>query len=271
MATSLSQFHFPQSEFRNPLFLNVHYLPQFVSESDLAGSTVIVVDLLRASTTICHALHAGAAAVVPLLEIGDVAVRVQQLGRENVVLGGERGGELIAGFDLGNSPSEYTPDQVFGRTVLFTTTNGTRALLHARIADRVLVGAAVNRAAIAAETQSAHRVDVLCAGTNGIVTREDILAAGAIVDELVRLAGSSHWHLNEWAFAARGEWEELLNGAKSYRCAPGEQLAAELKDTPGGKNLLAIGHELDLVDCAQLDSLAVVPEWDSTTGLITLR
>ena len=98
---------------------------------------------------------------MPLLEIGDVADRVQQLGRANVVLGGERGGDLIAGFDLGNSPIEYTPDQVFGRTVLFTTTNGTRALLHARIAQRVLVGAAVNRAAIAAAAQFAPRVDIL--------------------------------------------------------------------------------------------------------------
>lgn len=251
--------------------LNVHYLPQFVTESDLADSTVIVVDLLRASTTICHALHAGAAAIVPLLEIGDVTDRVRKLGREHVILGGERGGELIEGFDLGNSPSEYTPDQVFGRTVLFTTTNGTRALLHARIAQRVLVGAAVNRAAIAAATQSALRVDILCAGTGGIVTREDILAAGAIVEELLQLSGPDNCQANEWADAAHREWLELLSGARANRCSPSDQLAWELKSTPGGKNLLAIGHEGDLPVCAQLDTLAVIPEWDSITGLITLR
>ncbi|QEG33153.1 2-phosphosulfolactate phosphatase [Bythopirellula goksoeyrii] len=261
----------PQSEFRIPLILNVHYLPQFVAESDLAGSTVIVVDLLRASTTICHALKAGASAVVPLLEIGDVADRVEKLGRENVVLGGERGGELIEGFDLGNSPAEYTPDQVFGRTVLFTTTNGTRALLHSRIAERVFVGAAVNRVAVATAVLSAQRVDILCAGTNGIVTREDILAAGAITDEMLRLSGPDLWQTNEWADSAHREWQELLIGAKANRRSPSEQLAWELKSTPGGKNLLAIGHEEDLRLCAQLDTLAVVPEWDSSTGQITLR
>ena len=264
----------PQSPIRTPhsiMFLNVHYLPQFVAESDLAGSTVIIVDLLRASTTICHALQAGAASVVPLLEIGDVADRVQQFGRENVVLGGERGGELIEGFDLGNSPTEYSPDQVFGRTVLFTTTNGTRALLHARIAERVLVGAAVNRAAIGQSARFAQRVDILCAGTNGIVTREDILAAGAIVDELLRLVKPNVWKTNEWADSAHREWQELLGGARANRRSSSQQLAWELKTTPGGKNLLAIGHEEDLIVCAQLDTLAVVPEWDSTTGQITLR
>ncbi|TWU27849.1 2-phosphosulfolactate phosphatase [Bythopirellula polymerisocia] len=251
--------------------LNVHYLPQFVAESDLADSTVIVVDLLRASTTICFALNSGAAAVVPLLEIGDVADRVQQLGRANVVLGGERGGDLIAGFDLGNSPIEYTPDQVFGRTVLFTTTNGTRALLHARIAQRVLVGAAVNRAAIAAAAQFSPRVDILCAGTGGIVTREDILAAGAIVDELIRNTDAGHWHSNEWADSAHREWQELLSGARANRRSPSDQFAWELQSTPGGKNLLAIGHADDLPTCAQLDTLAVVPEWDIVTEHITLR
>lgn len=251
--------------------LYVHYLPQFVDESDLADSTVIVVDLLRASTTICHALHAGATAVVPLLEVGDVADRVQQLGRENVVLGGERGGEIIAGFDLGNSPLEYTPHEVFGRMVLFTTTNGTRALLHSRIARRVLVGAAVNLAAIAAEAKFATRVDILCAGTGGIVTREDNLIAGGLVAEFLRRSSPKRWQANEWATAAHGEWQELLNGARAFRRSPSEHLAIELRNTPGGRNLIAIGHEEDLAICAQLDSLMVVPEWDSSTGLITLR
>jgi len=143
--------------------LAVHYLPQFVSESELAGSTVVVVDLLRASTTICHALAYGAKCVVPCLEIAETWTRAKQFSRDQIVLGGERGGERIEGFDLGNSPADYTADQVFGRTVLFTTTNGTKALAHARLASRVLIGAAANRATLAETIVAAPQIDILSA------------------------------------------------------------------------------------------------------------
>ena len=129
--------------------LRVHNLPELVDEADLAGSTVVVVDLLRASTTICQALASGAVEVVPFLTI-EKTLAAAAKNRPSVVLGGERGGRRINGFDLGNSPAEYTPAAVGGRRVLLTTTNGTRALHHARLADRIVVGAMVNRSAVAA-------------------------------------------------------------------------------------------------------------------------
>ena len=98
------------------------------------------------------------------------------------MLGGERRGKRIEGFDLGNSPAEYTPEAVGGRRVFITTTNGTRALHHARLARRVVVGAFVNLSAVVASVRDEPRVDILCAGTDGSETREDILAAGAIVE-----------------------------------------------------------------------------------------
>jgi 2-phosphosulfolactate phosphatase len=107
--------------------LSVHNLPSQVAAADLTGSTVIVIDMLRASSTICRALASGAKCVVPLLEIEETLQLGAQLGREYVVLGGERGGTTIDGFDVGNSPNEYTPERVAGKMVLFTTTNGTRA------------------------------------------------------------------------------------------------------------------------------------------------
>jgi len=246
----------------------VHYLPQFVAESDLAGSVVVIVDLLRASTTICQALSAGAKCVVPSVEVDETfakaSAHVQQNGnRSEILLGGERGGERIEGFDLGNSPTDYTADQVFGRTVLFTTTNGTKALAHARLAERVLIGAAINRQAIVEEIATAERIDILCAGTGGKVTREDILAAGAIASQL---AGTT----NEWADAACREWQELLTTARSLDRTPSEQFALELQNTLGGKNLLALGFDDDLPHCAQLDTLDVVPELDRATGQIKL-
>jgi len=242
--------------------LHVHYLPQFVDETELAGSTVIVVDLLRASTTICQALAAGAKCVVPSVEVDETFAKAKQYSRSEIVLGGERGGERIEGFDFGNSPTEYTADQVFGRTVLFTTTNGTRALAHAHLAERTLVGAAVNRSAIAKAVATAERVDILCAGTGGKVTREDILAAGAIASQL----GAST--TNEWSAAACREWTELVNTARALGRRTSEQFAVELRDTLGGRNLLALGYDDDLEFCAQLDMFDVVPEMDRQSGQI---
>src|SRR5215218_3513126 len=113
-------------------YLRVHKLPQAVDREELVGSTVVVVDLLRATSTICQALAAGATEVVPFLEVSQALEAAEKHGRRDIVLGGERGGKRIDGFDLGNSPAEYTPATVGGRRVFFTTTNGTRALDHAR-------------------------------------------------------------------------------------------------------------------------------------------
>ena len=245
--------------------LNVHYLPQFVSESDLADRTVVVIDLLRASTTICFALARGAESVIPFLEVDHVRRAADGLDRQRIVMGGERDGRIIDGFDLGNSPEEYRADEVFGRTVLFTTTNGTRALDHARLAQRVVVAAAVNREAAATAVAQDEHLDILCAGTGGVVTREDVLAAGAVTRSLL---DKSAREMNSWAEASLREWEELVTTAGALGRSPSEQLAEELKTTPGGKNLLAIGQETDLPLCAQLDVLEVVPERDQATGAI---
>lgn len=242
--------------------LSVHYLPQFVPEHDFAGGTVVVIDLLRASTTICHALAAGARDVSPFVEVDDLVRAAEGLDRSLVVLGGERGGERIEGFDLGNSPAEYTADVVFGKRVMFTTTNGTRALEHARLAARVLVGALANLSCVVNAIAQDVDVHLLCAGTAGHVSREDILAAGAISFELTADDRPAR-RLNEAAESARGEWQELLTTARALGRSPDEQLGAELRDTPHGKTLLALGFGDDLPLCAQRDVVDVVPMYDA--------
>jgi 2-phosphosulfolactate phosphatase len=218
----------------------------------LADSVVVVIDLLRASSTICQALAAGATEVVPFLEVNDAlaaaATAAAAGDRAKIVLGGERDGRRIDGFDLGNSPAEYMPQTVAGRRVLLTTTNGTRALWHARLARRVLIGSFVNLSAVAASVQDEPRVDILCAGTGGQQTREDILAAGAIVEKLCS-RDEAAWNLNDAGAAARRDWQSRS-----------DHLVTELRTTPGGRNLLAIGLDADLVDCAQIDKLNIVPE-----------
>jgi 2-phosphosulfolactate phosphatase len=249
--------------------IQVHPLPRDVNERALYDSTVIVVDLLRASTTICQALAAGAREVVPFLEIEEALAAAEAGDRSEIVLGGERMGGTIPGFDLGNSPCEYTPESVGGRRVFITTTNGTRALHHARLARRVLVGAFVNLSTVVASVETEARVDILCAGTNGRKTREDILIAGAIVDWLVHPSGK-HWRLNGAATLARIEWESVSMKAQAAGRPISQQIASDLRDTPGGRNLLSIGLERDLVNCARVDCLNVVPEFDVRSGRIIL-
>src|SRR6185436_10147310 len=115
-------------------------LPALAEPGDLAGRTVVVIDVLRATTTIITALAAGATQVVPCQEIEE-ARRLAGQFSPPAITGGERGGRQIPGFDLGNSPRAYTRKRVGGRPVVFTTTNGTRAMLRCREAGRVLIGA----------------------------------------------------------------------------------------------------------------------------------
>jgi 2-phosphosulfolactate phosphatase len=241
--------------------LNVHNLPSDVAERDLASSVVVVIDVLRATSTICQALASGASEVVPYLEVEDALVATQNAGRSTVVLGGERKGGKIPGFDFGNSPGEYTPEAMQGRKVFITTTNGTRALHHARLARRILVGSFLNLSTVVASVENEARIDVLCAGTDGHETREDILAAGAIVDGLVRPPGE-HWLMNRPAELARSEWLAVVAKAQGTGRSISQQLASELCYTQGGRNLLAIGLDRDLVDCAQMDRLRIAPELD---------
>lgn len=248
--------------------LLVHYLPQFVPEHDFAGETVVAIDLLRASTTICYALAAGAADVAPFVEVDDLLRHADGRGRAGVVLGGERNGERIDGFDLGNSPAEYTADVVIGKHVLLTTTNGTRALHHARLAARVLVGAIANLTTVAEALRHDVAIHLLCAGTGGHVSREDILAAGAIAYQLTTDQHPER-RLNREAESARGEWQELLNTARALGHTTSGQLATELADTPHGKTLVNLGFGADLALCATQDAAPVVPLYDPRSGRIT--
>jgi 2-phosphosulfolactate phosphatase len=242
--------------------LDVHPLPKQVAENALAGSTVVVIDLLRASTTICQALASGAIEVVPFLEVVDaLAAAAAAPDRDQIVLGGERGGRRIDGFDLGNSPAEYARKVVAGKRVFLTTTNGTRALSHARLARRVLVGSFVNLSAVADSIRDEARIDILCAGTGGEVTREDLLAAGALI-EAICFSDVSPRNMNDSAAAARIDWRQMCDAARVAGRTVSAHLAVELRDTLGGRNVISIGLERDLVDCSQIDALDVVPQLD---------
>jgi 2-phosphosulfolactate phosphatase len=254
-------------------YLRVHKLPGDVAEDELAGSCVVVIDLLRATSTICQALASGAREVVPFLEVTDALnAAAKDSDRINIVLGGERSGGKIPGFDVGNSPAEYTPQVVGGNRVFITTTNGTRAMHHARQAARIVLGCFMNLSAVVASIKGEPRIDILCAGTDGSETGEDILTAGAVVHSLIYTKGALAEHqITQPAAMAAAAWKMVTLKAKREGRPVIDELAHALRGTAGGRNLIGIHLDKDLVDCAQIDRYKIVPELDLAQWRITAR
>ncbi len=229
-----------------------------------AGGIAIVIDVLRASTTIITALAHGATRVRPVRTVGEARALA---GQGDMLLGGERGGKPIEGFDLGNSPLEYTRERVAGRDVIFTTTNGTAALHACGNAAEVLVGGVINRSAVAALAirlaDAEHRdIHLVCAGTDGGVTEEDLLGAGAILEAAIRLGVDEQRDLDAPARAAVADFRAVEKSGGD----PAAGLACVFATSVGGRNLIAIGMEHDLTPAAAIDALAVVPRLDHTAG-----
>ncbi|MGW8256341.1 MAG: 2-phosphosulfolactate phosphatase [Thermoguttaceae bacterium] len=250
--------------------INVYPLPQLADARDLCQGTVVVIDVLRASTTIIYALQAGAKAVIPCGKIEEARLVASGCARDEVILGGERCGLPISGFDLGNSPDEYSRQRVQNKLVVFTTTNGTRALMHSKQAACVLLGAFVNASALIEKlTEAKEDIHLLCAGTDGEPTDDDLLFAGMIVHTLQHHGGSAH-KPNAEAVAGARIWAQMFPGcAIEKRCFPThEELSEKLCFTLGGKNLVTLGLKNDILAAAVIDRFAIIPRFDPKTGRI---
>ncbi|MBI2218479.1 MAG: 2-phosphosulfolactate phosphatase [Candidatus Rokubacteria bacterium] len=214
-----------------------------VDPEALGGAAVLIVDVLRASTTIITALAHGAAAVVPVAGPSDARLRAGAFDDGGAIVAGERGGEMVPGFDLGNSPVAFASERVRGRTVVFTTSNGTRALLAARRAAAVGIAALVNASAASAWAEAQARdVVIVCAGERGRSSLEDTVCAGLLVE---RLPGTTP------TAAAR----EAVTTARRY----GADVGRLAVDSRWARHLDAAGHGLDVAACLALDTTAVVP------------
>ena len=164
----------------------VFFTPDEVEGTALQEHTAVVIDVLRATSTIVAAVAAGAQAIYPVVSIEDALKLAASLGRDQALLTGERQGLKVDGFDLGNSPREFTPDTVGGKRIVMTTTNGTRALVAAGGADRVLVGSFLNLAAVAAEVAYVERLAIVCSGRDGRFAIDDALCAGMLLARLTQ-------------------------------------------------------------------------------------
>jgi 2-phosphosulfolactate phosphatase len=236
----------------------VHLLPSLIPPGALKGGVAVVVDVLRATTVMIHALAAGAQAIYPCGEIDEALSLAASLPPGSAILGGERGGLPIEGFALGNSPSSYTPEVCRGKTLVMTTTNGTRAILASAEAESVVAGAFVNLKSttdlLAVNGLKVHGkpMHIVCAGTEGYVSVEDTLLAGALVARL------ADWNIafgNDEAAIASSAWRNVAR-------RPGrERLAHFLGQGRGGRNVVRIGLAVDI------DAAAAVDRFDLTAEL----
>ncbi len=208
------------------------------------GAAALVIDVLRATSTLTEALANGALAVYPVLSAEEAVRIANSLGRDECIVCGERNGLPIEGFDLGNSPREFTPDAVDRRKLVMTTTNGTRAFIAAQDADRVVAASFLNLSAAAAAVEDAERVVIVCAGKEDRFSFDDTLCGGHLIE---KLRASGDRELNDGALAARALARSNKPSAKIFG-----QVAA-------GRALASIGLEPDLAFCAQVDRHELAP------------
>ena len=238
----------------------VHLTPALVPAEDLAGGVVVVIDVLRCTTTVVCALAHGCEAVVPVAGVEEArrtaASLAESLGRPPL-LTGERDGATLPGFDLGNSPEEFAGGACLDRTVVCTTTNGTAAILHAAQAERVLLGAFVNFSVVCEELLAQDRpVHLLCAGRRGRVALEDTIFAGAVVDFLT---DHDDWEPDD---GARVAWDAF----EQHGCV----LLSAFELSATGRLLLDLGQDADLKAAADTDRFALLPEvqWGQPTRIV---
>lgn len=227
--------------------IRVLFSPNNFDELYFTGKTTVVIDVLRATTTIVTALSNGAREVIPVATV-DFAMKVSgNIFSGMTLLGGERNTKMIEGFNLGNSPLEYKEEVIGGKTVILYTTNGTRAIVKAKFSENLLICSFNNLSAIAAHLVKINKdVEIICSGTNGFFSLEDTVCAGKLIAEIQN--------------AIPGV--ELIDSAKAsltLNKSYGKSLLKLLKETEHGKLLAENGFAEDLKYCAKLSNINIVP------------
>jgi 2-phosphosulfolactate phosphatase len=236
--------------------IDVSFSANHFDELQLRDKNIVVIDVLRASTTTIAALAQGAREIIPVANI-ESAVKISgSLFGEVTLRGGERSGKMIEGFNLGNSPLEYTEATVKGKSIIYCTTNGSVAMSKSRYARNLLIAGFVNMSAV---VQSLKELNndflILCAGhsgTSGNFSLEDAVCAGMIVTRLQKLELLSL---------------ELTDGARAAQVlykSFGRSILKMMKTTDHGKYLVEIGYAGDLEICSGIDTLPVLPQLSGT-------
>ncbi|SDP99467.1 2-phosphosulfolactate phosphatase [Mucilaginibacter sp. OK268] len=223
--------------------LNVCLTPALLSLYNVEEYIVVVIDIFRATSSICYGIENGAEAIIPVSQVEECsAYREKGL---DYLLAAERDGKVVEGFDFGNSPFSYTAEKVAGKTVVLTTTNGTHALHLSRSAKRIVIGSFLNLTALSNWLKTQHEnILLVCAGWKNNFNLEDTLFAGAVIEQLK----TEDFVLDDAAIAANDLFQLGKDDINLY-----------LKKTSHGERLKKLGIEKDIEFCLQIDITTAIP------------
>ncbi|NBC26292.1 MAG: 2-phosphosulfolactate phosphatase [Bacteroidetes bacterium] len=227
--------------------LDVFFSSQSFHEEELRKKVVVVVDVLRASSTIITALMNHAKGIIPVEDMGEASRISQSVDSENILLCGEKDGVKIEGYDLGNSPFEYSESMIENKTLIFNTTNGTKAIKKAVGASQIYIGSFLNLSTIVHTLKSEEKDIVLvCAGWRGRMAIEDLLFAGNVVYNLSD--GALSPEARDGAKVAFGLYDNFRGNLP--KVIHSSNHAVRLKNIAGEK---------DIDYCAQTDICDILP------------
>jgi 2-phosphosulfolactate phosphatase len=241
--------------------LDVVFTPAGLTAADIQGRTVFVIDILRATTVMCAALAHGAKALIPVASTEEALRLAQTIGRDDVLLAGEKNCVRIPGFHLGNSPLEMQEPAVRGKTLILSTTNGTKALLACQGASAVFSAAASNLSLAAERVREGIERDeemlIVCAGRSGAFALDDAYCAGRLIAAALE-SRKPHRALNDAARAA-------LDLVRRY----GDRWERPLSRSRGGRELIKVGLRDDILDASRLDAYPVLPHFHERRVTLT--
>lgn len=227
--------------------VDLAFTPFELEKKNLAGKAVVVIDSLRATSTMVTAFENGCAGFIPVATIEEARELAENLKDPDILLGGERRAKAIEGFHVGNSPRDYCSMKVRGKIVIMTTTNGTRALVAARKAEEIFIGAFLNLSAVCRRlTESGRDVIIACSGEKNLFCIEDVVCGGGMIACLS--AHRNAWVMTDAARAAKILYEHFS-----------PDIGRMLEESEWGQYLAGIGLSEDVRICARIDSADFVP------------
>jgi 2-phosphosulfolactate phosphatase len=232
--------------------LKLFFTPAGINDDQITGKTSVVIDILRATSVAAVALHNGARELIPMATLGDATSLKQKLDHSSALLGGEREGQKVEGFDLGNSPFEYGSSVVENKSIILASTNGSAALIRGSEAEHCLSCAFINVSTILGRVMELKAdTAIICAGNNGGFSLEDALCGGMLLERLRSADGDIKLD-NDASWVALEMYEKHRHN-----------IEASLRESDHGKFLISLGFEQDIAFCAREDSIPICPSWRS--------
>ena len=235
--------------------LHVCLSPALIPLYKVEDYIVVIIDIFRATSSICYGIENGAEAIIPVSQVEECAAYAEK--GLKYLLAAERDGRVVEGFDFGNSPFSYAREKVAGKTIVLTTTNGTHALHLSRAAKKIVIGSFLNLSSLCnwLKTQN-EDILLVCAGWKNNFNLEDTLFAGAVADQL----HSAGFKFDDAAIAAYDLYQTGKADINNY-----------LKKTSHSERLKKLGIEKDIEFCLQVDLTTAIPVLDEDRLVKLLR